>query len=259
MFLILISILPVLLVGAFIYKKDKDREPIGLILKLFIGGVVSIFITYILSDILMMISPIFDSETIKNLDFVSLFVAVFVGIAFVEEFSKWIVLYVISYNHKEFDQLYDMIVYATFVALGFACFENIFYVLDGGLTTGVVRAFTAVPGHACDGILMGYYLGLAKINEVNNNLALKSKNMWLSLIIPIIAHGIYDYLLFLNNVIFALIFLLLLIIFFIFILKKIKKISNVTGKFNQKTEYCSRCGNIVNSNFCSCCGNKIKR
>ena len=59
-----------------------------------------------------------------------------------------------------------MIVYASFVALGFACFENILYVSDSGIVTGLIRAVTAVPGHVCDGILMGSYLALAKLLNI---------------------------------------------------------------------------------------------
>lgn len=226
--LLFVSIFPVFLVGNYIYKKDRYSEPKNLLTKLFFGGIISTIITLILSSLIGYLFPIFNSEP-NELDYFSLFIFIFIGVALIEEFSKWIVLYIISYNHKEFDQLYDMIVYAVFVALGFACFENILYVFSDGVGTGIVRAFTAVPGHACDGVFMGYYLGLSKINELNNNKKLKRKNMFLSLFIPVIFHGIYDYLLYLNNIYFALIFLLLLIIYFIITIKKVKNISSLSN------------------------------
>jgi RsiW-degrading membrane proteinase PrsW (M82 family) len=68
-----------------------------------------------------------------------------------------------------------MIVYASFVALGFACFENLLYVSDTGVFTGVVRAFTAIPGHVCDGVLMGSYLALAKLYQIKGDLKLSNK------------------------------------------------------------------------------------
>ncbi len=228
--LLFVSIFPVFLVGSYIYNKDRDREPMNLIWKLFFGGVISTVITLALSSLMGYVFPMFDAEP-ESLDTFSLFIFVFIGVALVEEFSKWIVLYVVSYNHEEFDQLYDMIVYAVFVALGFACFENILYVLDGGIGVGITRAFTAIPGHACDGVFMGYYLGLAKINEVNGNYKFKRKNMFLSLFIPMLLHGIYDYLLFLNNWIFGLIFLVFFIIYFIITVKKVKKLSRLNSRF----------------------------
>jgi hypothetical protein len=56
-----------------------------------------------------------------------------------------------------FSQKFDGIVYAVFVSMGFAAIENIMYVFDYGYQTGLVRAFTAVPGiSVCypDGILL---------------------------------------------------------------------------------------------------------
>jgi protease PrsW len=228
--LLFVSIFPVFLLGSYIYNKDIDKEPKNLLTKLFFGGIISTVITLILSSLMGHMVPMFDADP-KSLDTLSLIIFVFIGVALVEEFSKWIVLYVASYNHKEFDQLYDMIVYAVFVALGFACFENILYVFSGGLTTGIVRAFTALPGHACNGVFMGYYLGLAKINEVNCNYRLKRKNMFFSLFVPMLLHGIYDYLLFLNNWIFDLIFLVFLIIYFVITLGKVKRLSMLNSRF----------------------------
>lgn len=228
--LLFVSIFPVFLVGSYIYNKDRDREPMNLIWKLFFGGVISTVITLILSSLIGYVFPIFNAEP-NSLDAFSLFIFVFIGVALVEEVSKWIVLYVLSYNHEECDQLYDMIVYAVFVALGFACFENILYVFSGGIGVGITRAFTAIPGHACDGVFMGYYLGLAKINEVNGNYRLKRRNMFLSLFVPMVLHGIYDYLLFLNNWVFGLIFLVFFIVYFIITVKKVRKLSGLNSRF----------------------------
>jgi RsiW-degrading membrane proteinase PrsW (M82 family) len=51
------------------------------------------------------------------------------------------------------------------VSMGFACTENILYVLEGGYEVAIMRAFTAVPAHATFGILMGYYMGKAKFSK----------------------------------------------------------------------------------------------
>lgn len=49
----------------------------------------------------------------------------------VEEFVKWFVLYHIIYNHTEFDEPYDGILYAVAVSLGFATVENVLYAFAG--------------------------------------------------------------------------------------------------------------------------------
>lgn len=247
--------MPVFFVGLFIYSKDKDKEPIGLLVKLFFGGVGALFLSLVITLILAFFVPglLFDDS---NLSFVELLFQVFFCIALVEEFSKWIFLYKISFSHKEFDQVYDMIVYAVFVALGFACIENIFYVFDNGFGVAFLRALLAVPGHACNGIFMGYYLSMAKLAIINENESLKSRNMFLSLLVPVLLHGIYDFCLFTGNVIFVLLFFVFIVVLYVKSIKKIKKISSSNRKIKYNDNYCPNCCHKVDSNFCPGCGRK---
>ena len=73
------------------------------------------------------------------------------------------------------------------VSMGFACTENIMYVLEGGYETAILRAFTAVPAHATFGILMGYYMGKAKFskNRIKLNIT--------GLLLATLFHGAYDF------------------------------------------------------------------
>ncbi len=252
--LFFISVLPVVLIGLYIYKKDKQKEPARLLVKLFLGGLASCFLVLIISSI-MNIFPIFSMEP-EELNLFELIINVFIGVALVEEFCKWIMAYKISYNDENFDELYDAILYCVFVALGFACFENLLYVYERGITTGIARALLAVPGHACDGILMGYYLGLSKISALNNRKDLKTKNLILSILVPTITHGIYDYCLFAQNLIFIIIFFIFVIGMYVYVIKKVKKVSSIEGKIKYKDNYCPNCGHKVESSFCPVCGRK---
>lgn len=250
-----ISILPVILIGLFIYKKDKNKEPTKLLIKLFLGGIGSCILVTFISYILGLIFPIFNTST-ENLNSIELIIYIFIGIALVEEFSKWIFAYKLSYNDEEFDELYDAIIYSIFVALGFASLENLLYVYQFGITTGIIRALLAVPGHACDGMFMGYYLGLAKISDINNKKDIKIKNLILSMLIPTITHGIYDYCLLNGKNIFIIFFFIFVIFIYVYVIKKIKKISSINRKIKYKNNYCPNCGHIIDSNFCPICGRK---
>ena len=251
--LFLISILPVVLIGLYIYKKDKDKEPIKLLIKLFLYGILSCVLAVILElsfDYIFML--LFGENNDNNL--VLLFIEVFVGIAFMEEFSKWIVVYRLAYNNEHFDEIYDMIIYCVFVSLGFAGIENILYVFQNGFSVGIIRALLSVPGHAFFGLFMGYYLGLSKYELLHNNERMQKKYYNLSIIIPTILHGVFDYCLLTGKIIFLVIFGIFIIFMYVYSILKIKKVLNANQKLKYQLLFCPRCGMKVESEYCPKCG-----
>ena len=254
--LLLIAILPVILIGMYIYAKDKDKEPKSLLFKLLLGGVGSALLCIFLNIIIDIFIPGFDTFE-KNANLIELLIYAFFGIALLEEGCKWIFAYKMSFNNEEFDEFYDMIVYCVFVALGFALFENIFYVLKGGYIVGITRALLAVPGHACDGVFMGYFLGLAKIYQLERRKDLMKKYMALSIIVPTIMHGIYDYLIFSKRPAFIAIFLILVVIMYIISIKKVNTVVKTNQKFYSTAKYCPNCGQEATDNYCGNCGKKL--
>lgn len=113
-----------------------------------------------------------------------------VGAGFIEELVKLGGLYVFARRDRHVDEPFDWIVYAVTVALGFAAVENILYVSQHGVGTGIARAFTAVPGHALNGTVMGYRLGRASNMRGSD----ARSQRWLALIEPTLWHGFYDFL-----------------------------------------------------------------
>lgn len=257
--LFLIATIPVILLGKYVYNKDRNKEPSRLLLKLFLGGIMSCFLVMIIGGIISVIVPIF-SEDPSKLNMFELILFAFLKVALIEETCKWIMVYFISYNSKDFDEVYDIIVYSVFVAIGFAFFENLFYVYDsgviGGVIVGALRALLAVPGHACDGVFMGYYLGLAKLSTINNRKDLSNKYFILSIIVPILLHGFYDFCLFTGNWIFLIVFGIFIIILYVMAIKRIKKLARINKKMKYEDNYCPTCGHPVNSDFCPICGRK---
>jgi RsiW-degrading membrane proteinase PrsW (M82 family) len=187
MTLLLSSIAPAIFLMYMIYRHDHDREPIGLLLKCFGGGVLSIGLT------LLLVYPFKDISF--NDAFLQSFYNAFLMAALPEEFSKWIILIWIVRKAKAFDHYYDGIIYAVFVSLGFALIENILYVRQGGFSVAITRAVLAVPGHMLDGVAMGYFYSLAKL-EMGKD---RRKHMILSLLVPVLLHGIYDFILMYAN------------------------------------------------------------
>ncbi len=268
--LLFLSILPVFLLGRYIYNTDFEKEPTSLLVKLFLMGVGSVVVTLFLTNILDSVFPFFETMNQSNLDIIELILFVYIGVALIEEFSKWIFVRLFTYHHYEFNHAYDAIVYSVFVSLGFACIENIIYVLNFGMQTAIIRGITAVPGHACFGVLMGFYLGMAKTSDKLQNKETAKKNRMKSLLFPILAHGTYDYLIFGSQLVSYLGFAFVVFVIYLFskTIDKVKQLSNVRFDVREQTvnvpvsqpqylyQYCPMCGEKVIGNFCIKCGHK---
>lgn len=256
--MLILAILPVILVLLFVYNKDKSKEPFSLLIQLFGLGIASCFLVLLVSNFLGLFIP-FMAKDLKELNEIEVFLYAFFGIALVEEVCKWIMVYYKGYNHQEFDEVYDIIVYAVFVSLGFAFFENILYVFgSGSLATAILRAVSAIPGHACDAVFMGYFLSLAKQFYYKGEVEKEKKYIVLSIIVPAILHGIYDYCLLSGIIPLLLVFIIFVIFLYINSIKTLKKVSEENKRLIEKYNFCRYCGYKIEGDYCGGCGAKVE-
>ena len=214
MTLLTIALAPVLIILVYIYFRDKyEKEPIGLLLKgLLAGAFITIPIIFIEK---LLSSPLPVLSGFSNAAYNSFIVA-----AFSEESFKYLAVMLLFWRNHEFNERFDGIVYAVFVSLGFAAVENIMYVFDSGMETGIIRALTAVPAHAIFGITMGYYIGMAKfIPDQKRQLLLKA------FFYPIFLHGLYNFFLLSAHPVLLLLFIPYLIYLWRSGSKKMKQLS----------------------------------
>ena len=202
-YLFLLAIAPVLFLLSYIKKKDPNPEPKELLRKIFIFGCLTVIPVLIFEGF-------YDGLFIPEGTETESFTDVFFGVAFIEEFFKWIVIYAICFKSKHFDETYDAIVYSAYSSLAFACVENVLYVLMYGGVVGILRALTAVPGHLCHGIIMGYFVGKARHAKAQNKSAFFL--LACSLFLATLTHCIYDYLLEIESILLWLPFFVTLII-----------------------------------------------
>ncbi|MDF1574039.1 MAG: PrsW family glutamic-type intramembrane protease [Bacteroidales bacterium] len=184
MAVLLASLAPVFIILFYIYFRDKyDKEPFGLLLKALLMGVVIVVPVIFMERFLMIFSP--QTGQVENAAYQAFVVA-----GFTEELFKFLGLCLLVWKSSSFNEQFDGIVYAVFVSLGFAGVENVLYVSDGGMETALIRAITAVPAHAIFGVTMGYYLGIAHMYK-----ELRSRYLARALLVPVVLHGIYDFIL----------------------------------------------------------------
>ena len=187
--LFVLALIPVIGLLAFIYFKDrKEKEPIGLLIGLFFAGMATV-VTAIIGETVgeLVLGVVLSKESVIYQVISAIFV---VGVS--EELGKFFVLWIITWKNKNFNYSFDAIVYSIFVSLGFACLENIVYVFSNGVGTAVARMLTAVPGHACFAVFMGFFYSKAKYASLTGKKGSCFKNIILALIIPIFVHGVYD-------------------------------------------------------------------
>lgn len=214
-YLFLAAIAPIVFLLSYIHKKDPHPESKKLLRKVFIFGCLTTI-------------PVMFAEGAYSAMFgeTETFMGVFMGVALVEEFFKWIVIYILCYRNQEFDESYDAIVYSAFSSLGFACIENILYVVFmGGIGVGILRALTAVPGHLCHAIVMGYFIGKARSAKTKGQST--GGYLFLSLLMPVLTHCLYDYFLVAEQVFAWLFFTVALFIACFIIVKNASKNNEV--------------------------------
>lgn len=222
-FLILIAVLPPIYLLKKIYDLDKvEKEPTSLLVRLFIFGALMVFpamiIEVFLSDTVL--GSILNPSSI-------LYIAIenFIIVAGTEEFLKRFVLKKLTWNNPAFDYTFDGVIYAVASSLGFAALENIFYVLESGVSTALMRAALSIPGHCIFGIYMGYHYGLAKRYEQMGDEANKSRHLRLSILTPVLLHGLYDFCLSTGYDILILVFFVYVIILDIMAFRSIKNMA----------------------------------
>ena len=187
----LLAVGPPLLIVAYIIKADRFPEPKG-----------TCFLTFVAGTIIIVPAAILNDKLIPNLSYAYL-------AGFTEETLKFLTIYFYVSRNTNFDEPMDAIVYGTLVSLGFATFENLQYVYYSGGSpdaVAIIRAFTAIPLHACCGIIMGYYFGLYMFKNKD------ALNLFKSLFFAIGFHATYNY--FATRNVFLMIVVLIILISF---------------------------------------------
>ena len=183
--IIITAFIPAVILGWWIYKKDSLRpEPWPLLVKAFLYGVGSTFVSLLISALLgVMGIMVYNLDTLGGAVSTALFAA-----ALPEELAKLAMLWLFLRKNPYYDEYLDGIVYAACVGLGFAGAENVLYLLqsDDWVGTGVLRGVTAVPAHFAIACAMGYFYSKRHFGDRS------TITMVCVLAVPILIHWIYD-------------------------------------------------------------------
>ena len=220
--LIAAAVVPAVFLLIRVYRADRlEPEPSGLLLSLILRGVFATVIAMVLEELGSALLGSVYAENSLPYNVIMYFVIV----AFSEEGAKYILLRRRTWRSDAFNCQFDGVVYAVFVALGFALWENISYVLMYGLGTAAVRAVTAVPGHACFGVFMGAFYGLAKRYDNFGDEYRSRRCRRFAVLVPVLLHGAYDFIATYEYDGYAWIFVVFVVLLFAAAYRMIKKLS----------------------------------
>lgn len=217
---ILAAVLPAIILLRCVYRHDTvEKEPLGLLVTLLLMGVVAALASGVLERIAqgiltLLVAPNSPAYTI---------LLAFLGVALVEEGMKFWLLKRRTWEHPAFNYRFDGVVYAVFVSLGFAAYENILYVFNYGLSVALPRALLAVPGHMSFAVGMGIFYGRAKCCWERGDDVGATRNIVLGYVLAVFLHGFYDACAMIGTSLSTVLFVIFVMIMFLGVYRSLKR------------------------------------
>ena len=213
------AVLPALVLMFYVYKKDKiEKESPRLLIRLILMGILAALLSGVLETGGMALL----NGTVST--YSPLYIPILaIMIGLIEDGTKYALMKKATWRNLEFNFVFDGVVYGVTASLGFAALENVLYVIEGGLATAGVRALTSIPIHAICGVYMGHYYGIAKSAEVYGASDICAKMKRRALLIPMLIHGAYDFIVSDESELLILLFFVYVILTDFFALRAVKK------------------------------------
>lgn len=184
-----LAAVPALLWLLFFTSQKVHREKIRNILYIFFWGI------FIAAPVVVVQALI---EDILYTPFASYALAstlyAFLGIAFVEEAGKYLVVKLKAVPRAFFDEPQDAIIYMITAGLGFAAIENMVYAagiassLREVIELAAFRGITATFLHASASAVLGYFLAISIFDRTSEH----KKFIFIGLTGATVLHGIYN-------------------------------------------------------------------
>lgn len=214
------ALVPAFFLIRYIYVHDTiETEPPLLLLNLVLWGVLAALAASMLEMIGQALLGSFVPASSPNY----VFYFAFLVVAATEEGMKYLFLYRKTWRDPNFNCRFDGIVYAAFVSLGFAGFENILYVFQYGLSVALPRAILAIPGHLGFSVFMGFFYSRAKRRYDIGQITTGRIHLLLAYLAPVFLHGVYDSCCMLGSNMSTVVFLLFVAAMYFIVIRLIKR------------------------------------
>jgi len=185
------GIMPSIIWLLFYLRRDVHPESNQMIIKVFCYGMLIALPTCLIE--------MGAKETFIYLPFSDLIITLleaFIGVAFIEEFLKYLVVREKVFDHHELDEPIDVMLYMIISALGFAAVENILMlfslgpilILNEAISITIVRFVGATFLHTLCSGSWGFFLALSFYETEK-----RSRLVFAGLIMAVLLHGLYNF------------------------------------------------------------------
>jgi RsiW-degrading membrane proteinase PrsW (M82 family) len=184
------AILPSFLWLNFYLREDRRPEPKSMVLKVFLVGMLFAFLALFVEKLL-----IDGIEVLRLPQKIEDFIKIFLVVALVEEFLKFLVVREVVFESKELDEPIDCMIYMIISALGFAATENLLLLFPLKIKffgeifqISFLRFISATFLHALSSAIVGFFIGLSFFRKKE-----RLKLISLGLFFATLLHGLYNF------------------------------------------------------------------
>jgi RsiW-degrading membrane proteinase PrsW (M82 family) len=184
------AILPSFLWLNFYLKEDQRPEPKSMVLKVFLLGMLFAFLALFVEKLL-----IDGIEVLRLPQKIEDFIKIFLIVALVEEFLKFLVVREAVFESKELDEPIDCMIYMIIAGLGFAATENLLLLFPlkskffGEIfQISFLRFVSATFLHALSSATLGFFIGLSFFRKKE-----RLKLISFGLFFATLLHGLYNF------------------------------------------------------------------
>lgn len=183
-------VLAVLFWAGYHYHKDRALpEPPGNLVLCFLLGIAGVGVSQLLYAGLEPLGLRFDAGALALESKLALMAYAVLAIGPIEELAKLLPFLLVAWRFKAFDEPIDGIIYASFIALGYAAAENLQYLEYQLPLEAAARAFASPVVHILFASIWAYPASMAKMAHRSAVLPFIG-----GFLVAAVLHGLYDYL-----------------------------------------------------------------
>ena len=250
---LLLSAIPVFALCAYVYHEDRyEKESILLLLLLFILGMICAVCSAFVKNIgHFLLDKLFSNQMTISFDeiifstpfaeYLYKSLLAFIVYAATDIALAMIVLFAFTYKNKNFNSLFDGIVYVTYIIMGMTFVEILLFGYNAGWSLIALKSLVIIPLRMIIGVLMGFQYSKFKIHHLiyNKEKSLnaaeklhtisgfkKYKLLILMFFIPLLLIGAYEFSELVNTNGWRYLYYILLACMYFYSTKKLSRVSD---------------------------------